>query len=182
MPGTALKSVDSWDAAIGGDAICLTNCVPNCSNWNRGKGCSSSTSIKPTVASKGEGGGEVWGSKLTVNRSSAAKSPAPKKNKKKQKKYAQPSSHCFVMGVLITPRVGQRNSSTVFRELLHRGVLQGEEDHVRKQTELAAQLIRQFPLPPEGRVVVLGNTAFDAKAICTACEERKFSWIVPINP
>ena len=52
----------------------------------------------------------------------------------------------------------------------------------RKQTELAAQLIRQLPLPPEARVVVLGDTAFDAEAIRTACEERKFSWIVPINP
>ena len=47
-----LKSVDSWDAAIGGDAICSANCVPNCSKWKRGKGRSSSTSIKPTVASK----------------------------------------------------------------------------------------------------------------------------------
>ena len=31
-------------------------------------------------------------------------------------------------------------------------------------------------------MVVLGDTAFDAEAIRTACEERKFSWIVPINP
>ena len=31
--GIALKSVDSWDAAIGGDAICSANCVPNCSKW-----------------------------------------------------------------------------------------------------------------------------------------------------
>ena len=30
--------------------------------------------------------------------------------------------------------------------------------------------------------MVLGDTAFDAKAIRTACEECKFSWIVPINP
>ena len=52
MRGIALKSVDSWDAAIGGDAICSANCVPNCSKWKRGKGRSSSTSIKPTVASK----------------------------------------------------------------------------------------------------------------------------------
>ena len=52
----------------------------------------------------------------------------------------------------------------------------------RKQTELAAQLIRQLPLPPKARVMVLGDTAFDAEAVRTACEERKFSWIVPINP
>ena len=30
--------------------------------------------------------------------------------------------------------------------------------------------------------MVLGDTAFDAEAVRTACEERKFSWIVPINP
>ena len=52
MRGIALKSVDSWDAAIGGDAISSANCVLNCSKWKRGKGRSSSTSIKPTVASK----------------------------------------------------------------------------------------------------------------------------------
>ena len=52
MRGIALKSVDSWDAAIGGDAIFSANCVPNCLKWKRSKGRSSSTSIKPTVASK----------------------------------------------------------------------------------------------------------------------------------
>ena len=52
MRGIALRSVDSWDAAIGGDAISSANCVLNCLKWKRGKGRSSSTSIKPTVASK----------------------------------------------------------------------------------------------------------------------------------
>jgi len=37
-------------------------------------------------------------------------------------------------------------------------------------------------LCPRSARVVLGDTAFDAEAIQTACEERKFSWIVPINP
>ena len=31
-------------------------------------------------------------------------------------------------------------------------------------------------------MVVLGDTALDAKAIRTTYEERKFSWIVPTNP
>ena len=52
MRGIALRSVDSWDAAIGGDAISSANCVLNCLKWKCGKGRSSSTSIKPTVASK----------------------------------------------------------------------------------------------------------------------------------
>ena len=35
MRGIALKSVDSWDAAIGGDAISSANCVLNCLKWKR---------------------------------------------------------------------------------------------------------------------------------------------------
>jgi len=107
------------------------------------------------------------------------KTKRPKKSKKKQKKYAQRSSHCFVMGLLITPS-GMRLPFSV--SYYTEAYCKAKKIAYRKQTELAAQLIRQLPLPPEARVVVLGDTAFDAKAIRTACEERKFSWIVPINP
>ena len=107
------------------------------------------------------------------------KTKRPKKNKKKQKKYAQRSSHCFVMGLLITPS-GMRLPFSV--SYYTEAYCKAKKIAYRKQTELAAQLIRQLPLPPEAHVVVLGDTAFDAKAIRTACEERKFSWIVPINP
>ena len=107
------------------------------------------------------------------------KTKRPKKNKKKQKKYAQRSSHCFVMGLLITPS-GMRLPFSV--SYYTEAYCKAKKIAYRKQTELAAQLIRQLPLPPEARVVVLGDTAFDAKAIRTACEESKFSWIVPINP
>ena len=169
--GIALKSVDSWDAAIGGDAICSANCVPNCSKWKRGKGRSSSTSIKPTVASKV--------SSPKTRSSAAKKQSAPRRARSKQKKYAQRSSHCFVMGLLITPS-GMRLPFSV--SYYTEAYCKAKKIAYRKQTELAAQLIRQLPLPPEARVVVLGDTAFDAEAIRTACEERKFSWIVPINP
>src|SRR5271166_464086 len=107
------------------------------------------------------------------------KTKRPKKNKKKQKKYAQRSSHCFVMGLLITPS-GMRLPFSV--SYYTEAYCKAKKIAHRKQTELAAQLIRQLPLPPEARVVVLGDTAFDAEAIHTACKERKFSWIVPINP
>ena len=102
-----------------------------------------------------------------------------KKSKNKQKKYAQRSSHCFVMGLLITPS-GIRLPFSV--SYYTEAYCKAKKIAHRKQTELAAQLIRQLPLPPEARVVVLGDTAFDAEAIQTACAERKFSWIVPINP
>jgi Transposase DDE domain len=52
----------------------------------------------------------------------------------------------------------------------------------RKQTELAAELIRQVAVPERAEVVVLGDTAFDAAAIRTACAERQWTWIVPLNP
>ena len=76
----------------------------------------------------------------------------------------------------------QRNASTVFRELLHRGLLQGEEDRVPQADRTGRSTYPPVAVAPGRRVVVLGDTAFDAKAIRTACEERKFSWIVPINP
>src|ERR1700722_7209218 len=42
--------------------------------------------------------------KLTENRIIRGEKPKrPKKNKQKQKKYAQRSCHCFVMALLITP-------------------------------------------------------------------------------
>ena len=171
--GIALKSVDSWDAAIGGDAISSANCVPNCSKWKRGGGRSSSTSIKPTVASK------VSSPKT---RSSAAKKQMPQEEQGQEQAeevLAQRSSHCFVMGLLITPS-GIRLPFSV--SYYTEAYCKAKKIAHRKQTELAAQLIRQLPLPPEARVVVLGDTAFDAEAVQTACKERKFSWIVPINP
>ena len=94
-----------------------------------------------------------------------------KKSKNKQKKYAQRSSHCFVMGLLITPS-GIRLPFSV--SYYTEAYCKAKKIAHRKQTELAAQLIRQLPLPPEARVVVLGDTAFDAEAIQTACAERKF--------
>jgi hypothetical protein len=102
-----------------------------------------------------------------------------KKGKNKQKKYAQRSCHCFVMGLLITPS-GIRLPFSV--SYYTKAYCEAKKIKYRKQTELAAELIRRLPLPPEASVVVLGDTAFDAEAIHTACEERKFSWIVPINP
>ena len=75
------------------------------------------------------------------------------------------------MGLLITPS-GMRLPFSV--SYYTEAYCKAKKIAYRKQTELAAQLIRQLPLPPEARVVVLGDTAFDAKAIRTACEERKF--------
>jgi len=108
-----------------------------------------------------------------------AETKRPKKSKTKQRKHVQRSSHCFVMGLLITPS-GIR--LPFFLSYYTKAYCETREAKHRKQTELAAELIRSLPLPPEARVVVLGDTAFDAEPVHTACKERRFSWITPINP
>jgi hypothetical protein len=50
------------------------------------------------------------------------------------------------------------------------------------QTQLAAELIAALPLPPAARLVVLGDTAFEAESIRRACEARGGHWVVPLNP
>jgi Transposase DDE domain len=115
----------------------------------------------------------------TIVRGEKSKRAKKSKNKQKRKTYARRSCHCFVMGLLITPS-GIRLPFSV--SYYTEAYCKAKKIAHRKQTELAAQLIRQLPLPPEARVVVLGDTAFDAEAIRIACEERKYRWIVPINP
>jgi Transposase DDE domain len=118
--------------------------------------------------------------KLTENTIIRGEKPKRrKKGKNKQKKYAQRSCHCFVMGLLITPSGIRLPFFVSYYTNTH---CEAKQIKHRKQTELAAELIRQLPLPREARVVVLGDTAFDAEAIRTACEECKFSWIAPMNP
>jgi hypothetical protein len=52
----------------------------------------------------------------------------------------------------------------------------------RTQADLAAQLIGAVALPPETPVVVVGDTAFEAKQVRRACAKRGWSWVVPLNP
>jgi hypothetical protein len=52
----------------------------------------------------------------------------------------------------------------------------------RRQTELAGELIRALTVPAAAAVVVVGDTAFEAKTIRAACAERGFRWIMPMNP
>jgi len=94
-------------------------------------------------------------------------------------KYARKSCHCFVMGLLITPsgiRIPSWRSYYTAEFCKQRG------KPYRKQTELAADLIRALSVPPKARLVVLGDTAFDAKCIRDACAQRSCKWIVPMNP
>jgi hypothetical protein len=105
--------------------------------------------------------------------------PRPKKSQRKQRKSARRSCHCFVMGLLITPS-GLRVPFA--RHFYTQDYCQKKRIDFRTQTDLAAELIRHLPVPEGARVVVLGDTAFEAKSIRAACAARNFSWIVPVNP
>jgi hypothetical protein len=94
-------------------------------------------------------------------------------------KYARKSCHCFVVGLLLTPS-GIR--IPCWRSYYTEAYCAQKQRPYRKQTELAAELIRTALVPDGADVMVLGDTAFDAKCIRDACATRDFSWIVPMNP
>jgi hypothetical protein len=94
-------------------------------------------------------------------------------------KHARKSCHCFVKGLLITPS-GIRIPFS--RSYYTREYCEAKKRPYRTQTELAAEMIGELPLPEGAKVVVLGDTAFDAKCIRAACDKRKYTWVVPLNP
>jgi hypothetical protein len=105
--------------------------------------------------------------------------PRAKKSQRRQKHYAKRSCHGFVMGLLLTPS-GFRLPCC--RSYYTEAYCATKKQPYRKQTELAAELIRQLAVPEQAEVVVLGDTAFDADTIRAACAERHWTWIVPLNP
>lgn len=104
----------------------------------------------------------------------------PRKGSRYSKyKYAPKSCHCFVMGLLITPS-GYR--IPFCKPFYTKDYCKKKGWRYRKQTEIAAELIKELPVPDGAEVVVLGDTAFDAEVIREACQSRNFSWITPVNP
>jgi hypothetical protein len=112
--------------------------------------------------------------------SSGNRTRRPRKGVRYNKyKHARKRCHCFVMGLLLTPS----GARIPFRRCYYTQDYCARKGFAyRKQTELAADLIRELPLPAGAEVVVLGDTAFDAKVIRAACADRQYSWIVPMNP
>jgi hypothetical protein len=105
--------------------------------------------------------------------------PRPKKGQRKNKKHARHSCQCFVMGLLITPG-GFRIPSC--RGYSTQDYCKAKNKTYQTQTQLAVELVRQLAVPEKAKVVVLGDTAFDAKNIRGVCRERGFHWVVPLNP
>jgi hypothetical protein len=103
----------------------------------------------------------------------------PRKGNRKNKKHAQRSCHGFVMGLLLTPS-GLRIPCC--RAYYTAGYCRDQKLPYRTQIELAAALIRGLVVPEGAEVVVLGDTAFEAQDIRAACAERRWTWVVPLNP
>jgi hypothetical protein len=93
-------------------------------------------------------------------------------------KHARKSCHCFTTGLLISPS-GRRIpfcKPYYTRQYCAQYGLQH-----RTTAEAAADLIGELPLPPEAKLVVLGDTAYDASVVHKACQARGATWIVPCN-
>lgn len=95
------------------------------------------------------------------------------------KKTASKRCHAFVCGLLLTPsglRIPYRRSYYTHEYCKEKG-----HAH-RTQAELGADMIAALELPDTAEVVVLGDTAYEAKCVQRACAKRGWTWIVPGNP
>ena len=105
--------------------------------------------------------------------------PRTKKGNRKQKKHARRSCHGFVGGLLLTPS-GYRVPSC--RCYYTQTYCQQQKRPYRTPIELAAELLAEVALPATARVLVWGDTAFEAQRIRAVFAQRGFTWIVPVNP
>ena len=120
------------------------------------------------------------GQKTENTFSSGNRQRRPCKGRRYRKyQYARKSCHCFVKGLLLTPS-GLR--LPFCRSYYTRAYCQAKGKPYRTQTERAAEMIQELPLPEGAKVVVLGDTAFDAACIRQACAARRYTWVVPMNP
>jgi hypothetical protein len=111
--------------------------------------------------------------------SSGNKQKRPKKSNRHQKKHHRHSGHCFVFALLLTPN-GLRIPYWLPLYTKQHCQIFGRQHQT--QADLAAQLIDTIVLPNGTPVVVVGDTAFEAKQIRKACARRDWSWVVPLNP
>lgn len=103
----------------------------------------------------------------------------PKKGRRyNKKKVRRKRVHNFTFGLLITPS-GYR----IPYQIPHYTQAYCEKKNLAHKTtaESAAELILSLPLPHNADVIVLGDTAYDAKTVRNACDTRGYKWIVPAN-
>jgi Transposase DDE domain len=103
----------------------------------------------------------------------------PAKSSRKQKKVHRKSSHCFVFALLLTPN-GLR--IPYYLPFYTKEYCAARNWQHRSQADLAAQLIDTISVADDSPVVVVGDTAFEAKQIRASCRRRDWQWVVPLNP
>jgi hypothetical protein len=120
------------------------------------------------------------GRKTQNTHSTGNRQRRPQKGRRyNKKKVTSKRCHSFTFGLLLTPS-GYR----IPWQIPHYTKEYCAEKKLQHRTtaEAAADLIRSLPLPEEADVVVLGDTAYDAKVVQEACKDRKYIWIAPANP
>jgi Transposase DDE domain len=95
-----------------------------------------------------------------------------------KKKIVFKKCHSFTFGLLLTPS-GMR----IPFQIPHYTKEYCAEHGVTHRTtaEAAADMIRALPLPQGADVVVLGDTAYDARVVQETCASCGYVWIVPAN-
>jgi len=120
------------------------------------------------------------GHKTQNTHSTGNRKRRPRKGRRYNKKKSKAKRcHSFTFGLLITPsgyRIPWQIPHYTKEYCAEKGL-----QH-RTTAEAGADLIRSLPLPEEADAVVLGDTAYDAKVVQEACEDRKYIWITPANP
>jgi hypothetical protein len=96
-----------------------------------------------------------------------------------KRRVARRSCHRHVMGLLLTPS-GVRIPS--YLPYYTRDYCQAKGLPYRTQADLGADLISLLNIPAGARVVVVGDTAYEAQQVRWACHARGFTWIAPANP
>lgn len=121
--------------------------------------------------------------------SRANKNKRSRNSSRKQKKAHRHACHCFIFGLLISPVTGTRLPcvrSYYTREYCRQRAATATPKRpaptFRTQTDIAAEMIRALCVPVGCPVLVLGDTAYEAKQIRAACRRRGFDWITPANP
>jgi hypothetical protein len=107
----------------------------------------------------------------------------PKKGRRYgKKKIVHKKCHSFTFGLLITPS-GYRVPFQIPHYTPEYCEKYGEKYGVEHRTtaEAAAEMIRLLPLPRTAQVIVLADTAYDAKVVIKACEDRGYDWVFPVN-
>ncbi len=120
------------------------------------------------------------GKKTQNTHSTGNRRRRPQKGRRYGKnKHTRKNCHSFTGGLLITPsgiRIPFQRPHYTKEYCQEKGLTH------RTTAESAADMIRDLPLPEEAEVIVLGDTAYDAKTLQEVCDERNYTWIVPCNP